>query len=301
MKIETRHLKAFVAVAEALHFRRAADRLHLSQPALSRTIRWLESELGGPLFKRDTRKVELTEAGRAFLVESRLALAQVDRAVDSARHAAAGERGRLVVAYMDFAINGALPDILAHFRARFPAVRVDLQYHWTDQQKAKLLGREIDVGFLIGPFASPQIDTLKVASERFVAVLPERHRLARRRTIAIADLADEPFVFGATAMWGPFRATVNDLCLEAGFAPNVTQEAHNRDGIFGLVAAGMGITVYVECATRSYHQGLVIRPLTGVSARMETVAAWRKDNLSPVVPDFLSVVRERVAAISIQR
>lgn len=268
---------------------------------MSRTIRWLEGELGAPLFTRDTRKVELTETGRAFLAECRVALAQIDLAVESARHAAAGDRGRLVVAYMDFAINGALPDILAHFRARFPTVRVDLQYHWTEQQKAKLLERAIDVGFLIGPFASPQVDTLKVASERFVAVVPERHPLARRRTIAIADLADEPFVFGATATWGPFRATVNNLCLEAGFVPNVTQEAHNRDGIFGLVAAGMGVTIYVECATRSYHQGLVIRPLTGVSARMETVAAWRKDNRLPIVPDFLSVVRDRVAATPTQR
>jgi DNA-binding transcriptional LysR family regulator len=245
---------------------------------------------------RNTRKVELTEAGRAFLAECRVALAQIDHAVESARHAAVGDRGRLAVAYMDFAINGVLPDILACFRDRFPTVRVDLHYHWTEQQKVKLLEREIDVGFLIGPFASPQVDTLKVASERFVAVLPERHRLARRRTIAVADLADELFVFGAAAMWGPFRATVNNICLEAGFAPNVVQEAHNRDGIFGLVAAGMGITIYVECATRSYHQGLVIRPLTGVASRMETVAAWHKGNPSPIVPNFLSVVRDRVSA-----
>jgi DNA-binding transcriptional LysR family regulator len=248
MNIELHHLRYFVAVAEDLHFRRAAERLRIAQPALSRSIKWLEGELGATLLRRTTRNVALTDAGQIFLDEIRPALAQIERAQRLAQSAAAGETGRLSVAYMDFAINGPLPAILNTFRIAHPGVTIDLAHMWTERQREAITAGDIDIGFLIGPFAAPGIESMTVLDERFVVVLPESHPLAENRRIRLADLRAEPFILGASAFWGPYRRMVDELCLAAGFTPIVVQEAHNSDGIFGLVAAGMGVSIYVEGA-----------------------------------------------------
>ncbi|MBT6829633.1 MAG: LysR family transcriptional regulator [Rhodospirillaceae bacterium] len=290
MNIELHHLRYFVAVAEDLHFRRAAERLHIAQPALSRAIKWLESEIGAVLLLRTTRNVALTEAGRIFLHETRLALTQIERAQTLAQSAAAGEAGRLSVAYMDFAINGPLPAILGAFRANHPGVTIDLDHMWTERQREAIVAGDIDIGFLIGPFTAPGIDSRTILSERFVAVLPEAHPLAAKRRINLADLSDQPFILGASAYWGPYRRLVDELCLGAGFTPRVVQEAHNSDGIFGLVAAGMGVSIYVEGARNFSLRGCTIRPFKGLDANIETTAVWRADNPSPVIANFIEAV-----------
>ncbi len=290
MNIELHHLRYFVAVAEDLHFRRAAERLHIAQPALSRAIKWLESELGAVLLLRTTRNVVLTEAGRIFLHETRLALAQIERGQDLARSAAAGEAGRLSVAYMDFAINGPLPAILNSFRSSHPGVTIDLAHIWTERQREAIVAGDIDIGFLIGPFTAPGIDSLKILAERFVAVLPEDHPLAGKRRFGLAELRDEPFILGASAYWGPYRRLVDELCLGAGFTPRVVQEAHNSDGIFGLVAAGMGVSIYVEGARNFALRGCTVRPFKDLDASIETTAVWRTDNPSPVIANFIAAV-----------
>ena len=290
MNIELHHLRYFVAVAEDLHFRRAAERLQVAQPALSRAIKWLESELGATLLLRTTRNVALTDAGRIFLHETRLALAQIERAQSLAQSAAAGEAGRLTVAYMDFAINGPLPAILNAFRASHPGVTIDLAHMWTERQREAIVAGDIDIGFLIGPFSAPGIDSLTILRERFVAVLPEAHPLAHKRSVSLADLSAEPFILGASAYWGPYRRLVDELCLGAGFTPRVVQEAHNSDGIFGLVAAGMGVSIYVEGARNFALRGCTIRPLKGLDANIETAAVWRSDNPSPVIANFIEAI-----------
>ena len=290
MNIELHHLRYFVAVAENLHFRRAAERLHIAQPALSRAIKWLECELGTTLLQRTTRNVALTEAGKNFLDEIRPAIAQIEHAQSLAQSAAMGESGRLSVAYMDFAINGPLPTILNAFRTEHPGVTIDLAYMWTERQREAITAGDIDIGFLIGPFAAPGIDSLKVLAERFVAVLPEAHPLAAINRIALADLRTEPFILGASAFWGPYRRLVDELCLSAGFTPTVIQETHNSDGIFGLVAAGMGVSIYVEGARNFALRGCVIRPFKNLDASIDTTAAWRVDNPSPLIAKFIKTV-----------
>ncbi len=290
MNIELHHLRYFVAVAEDLHFRRAAQRLNVAQPALSRAIKWLESELGAALFLRTTRNVTLTEAGQVFLEETQQALARIERAQILARSAAAGEAGQLSVAYMDFAINGPLPAILSDFRAEHPGVRIDLAHMWTERQRAAITTGEIDIGFLIGPFEAPNISSLAILSEHFVAVLPENHALSAKREIALEDLAEEPFVLGSNAFWGPYRRTVDELCLAAGFTPTVVQEAYNSDGIFGLVAAGMGVSIYVEGARNFALRGCTIRPIANLDASINTISAWRTDNPSPTITNFVAAV-----------
>lgn len=286
--IETRQLRALVAVADEAHFGRAAERLGQSQPSLSRAIQTLEQAVGTPLLRRTTRRVEPTAAGAAFLARARVLLAGLDAAVDDAKRAAAGLSGRLVVAYMDFAILGVLPRLVAAFRRDHPDVEVDLRYSWTARQRAELLAGEVDLGFLIGPFTADGVRTRTVDRQCYVAVLPDAHPLASRRHVRLADLAHDPFVFGVAQEWGPLRDAVNRLCNDAGFSPRVVQEAHSRDGIFGFVAAGLGVTLYTDVAFNVPRRGVTVLPLVGVREQVQVIAAWRSVSAAPALRRFLA-------------
>lgn len=294
MRFELRHIRAFVALAEELHFRKAAERLYMTQPGLTRLIQWLETEIGTPLFARSTRSVSLTDAGEEFLVECRHALQALERGMRRAHHAAAGDVGTLTVAYMDFAINGPLPRVLKAFHKRFPGVHVELIYMPTAQQKAAILSEQIDIGLMIGPFASRSVRTLSVNREALVVLLPESHALAAQETVALSQLADQPFVLGSASGWAVFRAEVLNCCHQAGFAPNIVQEASTSDGIFGLVAASSGVSVYTECAYNICRRGVVVRPLTECDLQIETLAGWRHELCSPTAERFLALLEELI-------
>ncbi|MFT5449350.1 MAG: DNA-binding transcriptional LysR family regulator [Gammaproteobacteria bacterium] len=285
--IELHQLRAFVAVAEESHFGRAAERLGQSQPSLSRSVKAIERILDAPLFHRTTRSVELTPAGEVFLPRARTLLVGLTDAMDEARRASTGVTGRLVVSFMDFAILGVLPALVAGFRQHHPEVDVDLRYSWTERQRCELLAGEVDLGFLIGPFNAAGIHTQTVDRQRFVAVLPETHPLASRPHLRLSDLSEQPFVFGAHDEWGPVRTTLNRLCHAAGFSPRVVQETHSRDGIFGFVAAGLGVTLYTEVALNSPRRGVVIVPLIEVQEQIDVVAAWRTAGQPPALRRFL--------------
>lgn len=285
-KFDLRQARAFLFVADELHFGRAAARLFMTQPALSRTIRALEESVAVSLFERSTRRVRLTPAGEAFAAECRLALGHFDRAAASARNAAEGREGRLRVGYMDFAINGRLPQILKKFSGKYPQVQVDLQYIPTAMQHTALLEGRIDIGFVIGEFRAPKIQNLPVDQDDFVVLLPEGHRLASRASVRLADLADEPFVLGSEDTFSSFRQLVFPLCHAAGFYPRIVQQASNTSGIFGMVAAGVGVTLYAGCARNFRRTGVVVKPLADVTGKIPTHAAWVSDNASEVLRRF---------------
>jgi len=217
---------------------------------------------------------------------------QHEAPVERARRAAEGRIGRLTVAYMDFAINGPLPAIMRRFRKSSPEIEVNLIHLWTARQREALIGGEIDLGFLIGKFSAPDIESLLVRREGLVAVLPEHHALTKRKKISLKDLRDEPFVMGSREFWGPYRDQIDVLCQGAGFTPNVVQEAYNSDGIFGLVAAGLGVTLYTESARHLRPRGAVVRPLSP-STRIDTFAAWRTDTRSPARDAFVRAIAAR--------
>lgn len=290
LRFDLRQVRAFLSVAEELHFGRAAERLSMTQPALSRTIRDLELSVGVPLFERSTRRVRLSAAGEAFAAECRLAVGHLHLAVNAARGAAEGRSGRLRVAYMDFAINGRLPQILQAYRAAAPGVSVDLEYLPTAAQHMALLEGRVDIGFMIGRFEAHRIANLHVYDDVYVALLPEGHRLAARGTLRLADVAREPFVVGARETFGSFRTLLFDLCHRAGFFPDVVQEASDSSGIFGLVAAGAGITVYAGCAGHVRREGVVVRPLADVKERIPIVGAWLEDHPSEALRRFRDCV-----------
>jgi DNA-binding transcriptional LysR family regulator len=287
-RVELRHIDAFLTLARTLHFSRAAAALNLSQPSLSRTIGALEDEIGAALFVRTTRQVTLTEAAHAFLGSAPSITEAVDRSVSDAQRAAAGETGRLTVGYMDFAINGPLPDLLQRFRAAAPGIAVDLSYMPTNAQHEALFDGGLDIGFMIGPFAAEGVTTHAVDTADLVVLLPRTHKLARQRSITTDQLAREPWVLGAAEPWEAFRTIVFDHCAKHGFAPNVVQEATNSDGIFGLVAAGVGISLYSDSAANLRRKGIVIKELAA-APQVQTVAAWRRDNANPARSRFVDL------------
>jgi DNA-binding transcriptional LysR family regulator len=285
-KFDVRQVRAFLAVAGELHFGRAAERLCTSQPALSRTIHALEEAVGVTLLERSTRRVRLTSAGEAFAAECSLAFGHLERASTAALEAADGSAGRLRVGYMDFAINGRLPSLLQGFRARHPKAVFDLEYNPSAKQHVALLEGRSDIGFVIGEFESQKVLNVLVDQDEFVALLPDTHPLASRRILHLTDLAEEPFVMGTEDAFSTFRRLFFSVCHTAGFFPNIVQLASNTSGIFGMVAAGVGVGVYAGCARNIRRVGVVVKPLADVSEMIPTFAVWVADNPSEVLQRF---------------
>ena len=292
--MELRHLRYFIAVAEELHFGRAAVRSHVAQPALSQQIMQLEAELGVLLLARTKRRVALTEPGRLFLVEARRALAQVATAVDTARRANAGEVGRLRIGYVDSALWGALPTVIGRFRERFPGVALTMLERLPAQQVAALRLGDLDVCIGPPPPLAPDLRTTHVTEERVMVALPAAHPLAARKSIALSTLADERWVLVPARVPSRLRDLVIAACAAEGFTPRVTQEARELDALVALVSAGLGVTLVPTTAERIPRQGVVFRRLRGVDLKFRLVAIWMRGPIPPTVASFIGVLREVV-------
>ena len=286
-RLESRHVAGCIALAEELHFGRAALRVNMTQPGLSRAVGELEARVGVALFRRTTRLVELTDAGHAFLAECRIALDHLDRAVAVARRTAAGEAGTLRIAYMDFAINGRLPELVRAFRQSRPQIRLELSHLPTQRQREALLSDHIDVGFTLRGIENEVIDSYVFDTESYVALLPTTHRLSNARAFTLGALAGEPFVLGSGDSWGAYRDSFFAICHRCGFHPEVVQEASSSDGIFGLVASGVGVSAYASCVRNMQRRGIVIRPFDDVPDPIPVSAIWLKPVRSASVAAFV--------------
>nr|WP_306152219.1 LysR family transcriptional regulator [Roseovarius sp. MMSF_3281] len=293
MKFGLRHIRYFLAVAEELHFRRAADRLGVAQPALSRAIQHLEQELQVRLFDRSNRAVRLTEAGAAFLRGSHGIMNVVDRAVEETRQVDRGQIGSLRIGYTDMAIGGVLPSLLKTFQARHRGIVLHPHHDVTSTQLHKLDQGELDIGCVTGPISRAGYDQVPIQSERLVCVVYENHPLARRGSIRLNELAQEDFIHGPTRDWEHFFSYLFPLCRRAGFVPHIVQEAYNSAGILGLVACGMGVTVLTESVRNILIRDLVILDLEDVTERLQTVALWKTESLSGSKSLFIDALRER--------
>ncbi|MDP4025368.1 LysR substrate-binding domain-containing protein [Methylobacterium sp. NEAU 140] len=291
MSIDLRHLRAFAALGRELHFGRAADGLQLAQPALTKTIKQLEAEVGVPLLVRTTRRVELTEAGKVFLAETTSVAAQIAQAVERARYAARGLRGDLRVAYTDFAINGRLPHFLRDFNSAHGDIRLDLVFMPTVHQRVAILKQTIDVGFLYGESNHRAVKCLNFDAGTYVAVLPANHPLAAKEVLTLSELRDQKFVFGTGDSWSIFRNDVFAECRARGFFPDIALEATNTDGIFGLVIAGAGVAVYSSCIGNLPRQGVAVRPLSDLSTKLPITVVWERSNRSELLDTFLRFLR----------
>ncbi|WP_437945783.1 LysR substrate-binding domain-containing protein [Sorangium sp. So ce296] len=287
--MDLRHLRYFTAVAEERHFGRAAQRLGIAQPPLSRQIQDLESELGFSLFDRSRRRVELTPAGAVFLAHVRRVFDALDLAVHEARRASVGETGRLVVGYLSSLAYSGITELVRAFRTDFPSVELALREMPPQEQIDALKDGRIDVGFVRAPLNDPRLASECVRREPLLVALPADHPLAGRRRIPLELLSREPFVVFPRQRGSAFFDLVVGLCREAGFTPRVVQEALHLD-ILSLVAAGFGVSILPESIKNIRRGGLALRPIVGAPVT-DLLLAWRADDASPTLGQFLSFVR----------
>lgn len=219
--LNSRDLQAFMAIAEELSFRRAAERVLIDQSALSRRVQNLEESLGYQLLFRTTREVVLTEAGRVFYEEIAPALKTLARAADVARVAAQGKTGRLRLSYMSFAATDVMPSAIRSFATAYPQVALELRYLRTQAQKLAISRGDIDAGFMLGPFQNPQFDQIAVASEALLALIPADHPLAAQEQVTLGDLAGQKLILGSHDQWDYFRMLIGELFSAAGLTMDV--------------------------------------------------------------------------------
>lgn len=292
-KVELRHLRYFVAVAEELHFGRAAEKLHIAQPPLSQQIRQLERILEVRLFERNYHTVTLTNAGQVFLEEVRRILEQVEHALSRVQEAHQGLVGWLDIGYIrSTSMTTMIPDMLAIYRQRFPAVEIRLREVNIQDQLQAIHTQQIQVGFVTCPPEMPsELDSLVVERVPLVAAFAQQHPLAPQASVSIHSLSNEPFIFCQRQASHFFYDRIIQLC---GFSPRITQEVPDLRMQLGLVAANLGISIVPASAAAIRTRGIVYRPLADLDGddAIETVLVWRRLDSSPLIQEFLAVARE---------
>lgn len=297
MNFELRQLRYFVAVAEELHFGRAAARLHMTQPPLSQTIQSFEAALGTPLFARTNRSVALTPAGLAMLPEARRLLQQASALPALAQRAAAGETGRLSLAFVSTADYSVLPPFLRQFREAYPQVQIELREATSDVQQSDLLEDRIDAGLLIPPLSdkvSDVLDYIPVLTEPLVAALPHGLRAARGKApLKLERVRELPLIIFPRQIAPGLHDAILACFHDAGLTPRIAQEAIQMQTIVGLVSAGMGIALVPQSVSNLKRPGVEYKALEGKVPTVETGLAWRRDNTSPVLLAFLELLRKK--------
>ncbi len=288
--MELRHLRYFITVAEELHFGRAAQRLHIAQPPLSQQIRQLEEELGVVLFYRTKRSVQLTDAGNVFLEEAKQVLIQVAQAVQAAQRASRGEIGQLLVSFVSSAAYNVLPKILQVFRVRFPEVNLVLHELTTDKQLQGLQDGWIDVGFLRPPIEDDTLSLVTIFQESLVVALPKNHPLSHQKQVSLKSLTKEFFILFPRHLGPKLYDQIVSLCQQAGFSPNVVQEAIQMQTTVSLVAAEIGIALVPASVQNLQRTGVIYKEIQEVTPKAEIAVIWRSKDQSPVLHQFLSVV-----------
>lgn len=290
--IELRQFKQFIAVAEELSFRRAAERLNMAQPPLTATIKRIEDEVGAVLIERTNRIERLTEAGHVFLEEARKTVNQAERAMLAAQRAGAGLSGMLRVTFVASAAREILPSILLRFREHYPAVKLELREAMTTQQLASLANNESDLGFVIPPLQDADNLTIEViARNRLVAALPEGHLLAKADQVTLADMSEESWILFAARQGPGLHRIIHAACNKAGFSPKIGQEAPQMDTIASLVAGGMGVALVSKALASGGRKGVAFRDLTGPGTPVEFELAIAYAHSSPILNAFVAATR----------
>lgn len=287
--VDLRQLRQFVAVAEELHFHRAAARLHMSQPPLTAAIRRLEADIGSPLILRGNRTLGLTAAGQVLLAEARTTLAQAEHALLATRDAAAGTTGTVRLGYVGSALYGRLPEVIRTFRREHPQVRLELMEATSARQVAMLRADQLDVGVLIPPVDdAADMQWRGFDHDRLALALPKGHALAGAAP-PLQALADAPFVLWPAREGRGFHARVVQLCAAAGFVPRVVQEAHGMHAVLSLVAVEAGISI-VPASMRGFRSSEIsYQPLDGAQAQFDLQVCLRAGVPAPAVARWLGV------------
>lgn len=289
--IDLKLMRQYVVVAETLNFRKAAQRLNMSQPPLSVAIRRLEQSLGVRLLERHTRSTQLTPAGIVFLNEARQTLLQAERACEMARRSAAGMIGTIRLGFVDSIVDGLLPLLLRRFQAANPNVDIQLQEATPPEQIQGLRNDRLDVGILVLPVMDPgNIHLEPLFEDCMVAVVPQDHALAKQASIALTDLADQPWILFAPHHGPGMHSRISMACAAAGFTPRVVQRPRQMQTTAALVAGGLGVALMPERYARRQPGRLACRELVGPGTPVPYVLALAYRELSPC----MQLLREEV-------
>ena len=297
-QMELRHLRYFVTAAEEMNFSRAAARLRLSQPPLSRQIHDLEQEIGAPLFNREHKQLKLTPAGTYFLLEARKILAHAKRAARNAKAASAGQAGQISIAFLSPLGGMFLPQVIRSFRQKYPLLDIDLKEMVPRQQLEALLDHQIDLGFL------PKTElesTNDFAFEPLMEVqlrlaLTPGHRLGKLRRVPLSRLQEEKFIIFKRSAAPGTHDFILRACRSAGVEPNIVKQSDRAQSILDLVAAGVGIAIIPEHFQR-YRTELLLRQLTPNLPPLPLCMVWRQNDHTPVLHSFCGMIRKHFGIV----
>lgn len=303
MSIELRHLRYFLAVADELHFGRAAERLGMSQPPLSQQIRQLEQDIGAQLLVRTSRRVELTEAGRLLREHAQDILQRLDQATLAVRRAQQGQSGELRIGLTRATpLSPDIPRAIFAYRQQFPDVHLQLAEMNSLQQIDALVERELHVGFLRRRTLPAALASQRLFHDPLSLVLRADHPALKRRRgrspgpVALKDFADEPFVAFKRDVGAGIHDDVIVLCRSAGFSPRIVQEAGEASTIISLVASGLGMSILPASCSQMHIDGACFVPLSDRQASSEIHLAWRRDGQTPLLRHFIRLLRDASAA-----
>jgi DNA-binding transcriptional LysR family regulator len=290
--LELRHLRYFIAVAEELHFSRAAKRLHIAQPPLSQQIRKLEHFIGHPLFTRNSRTVALTQAGETLLERSRYILRRLDDDLETVRRVGRGEIGTLTIGFIGSSMLTVLPALIGNYRKRFAKVDLRLRELTTSSLVDAIRQGAVDLGFLRDAGPTEGLIVENVLAERFVIALAKKHPLANRKRISLPDLKNEPLILFAREL-GPLAwdKTIA-LCETSGIRPTIVQDAPEWLTVLRLVSSGLGFSIAPACVATIQTPGVVCRELTKCPISTNIELARRSDHLNPIMEAFLAQARK---------
>jgi DNA-binding transcriptional LysR family regulator len=292
--MELRHLKYFVAVAEELNFARAARRVRIAQPSLTKQIQQLEQELGFPLLYRTKKKVELLDTGHVLLDEAQRLLRQAEKAIQSTRRTHTGQSGRLAIGFSPSAAPEVLPRILRKYHALYPNVVVELLETTTIKNAESLLESTMSVALIRSPtFLSRELFCFEtIRSERFVVALPDSHPLAKQKSIRIKTLASEPLIVPPLQPGWGYADAIFQIFRDYGIVPRITEEATQALAVVTLVAGGFGVALAPASLSNLRLPGVAYRPIKGRCRTSDLTLVWRRDSRTSTVRAFLEVVRK---------
>jgi DNA-binding transcriptional LysR family regulator len=281
-------LRYFIAVAEELHFGKAAERLHIAQPPLSQQIKQLEVELGVTLFHRKNKKqTQLTEAGKVFLQEAYQLLMQLEKSIALTQRIGRGQTGQLRIGFTSLAIYDLLPLILRQFREQFPEVELVLLELTTSQQEQALRDSLIHVGFAHPPLEDDTLSYRCIHRESLVVALSSTHLLAQEEHISVLSLHSEPLIIFPRYLAPGLYDRIMSIFEQRNFKPNITQQAIQMQTIIGLVSAGMGVAIVPSSLQNLQRSGVAYRPILEEVPIIETAVIWQRNSLTPIVENFL--------------
>jgi DNA-binding transcriptional LysR family regulator len=298
--MELRHLRYFVAVAELLSFTKAAQKLHLAQPSLTRQIHNLEQEIGVRLLSRSKSHVALTVEGRSFLLDARRLLALASESVAAVQRLSRGETGHLNLGYSSNFNFELLPKTLSVFREDFPHIALNLFDMNPAEQLRALEARKIDLGFVgFRPLImTKDLQWECLARHKTIVAIPQKHPLAKKLNITVADLKSMFFVGMSEVTHPGFREWLCEVCRPGGFIPRILQDAEIEAGLMRFVAEGLGVTLGRETIKNLPHPGVIFRPLKP-AVRTDYSIAWKRDNDSRALQQYILVLRRLVSKIPV--